>query len=109
MLAYLLLTALSCMCSSLLQADGLAQSGDFVKVLLIAQKCIADSAVVQIPSACLLQHASSTQQQPTTWCAGLQVPISCLQWEHRLPLILQEVREADADIICLQELNHFGT
>jgi hypothetical protein len=25
-----------------------------------------------------------------------------------LPLILQEVREADADIICLQELNHFG-
>jgi endonuclease/exonuclease/phosphatase family metal-dependent hydrolase len=38
----------------------------------------------------------------------LQVPISCLQWEHRLPLILQEVREANADIICLQELNHFG-
>jgi hypothetical protein len=37
-----------------------------------------------------------------------QVPISCLQWEHRLPLILQEIREADADIICLQELNHFG-
>jgi mRNA deadenylase 3'-5' endonuclease subunit Ccr4 len=31
-----------------------------------------------------------------------------LQWEHRLPLILQEVREANADIICLQELNHFG-
>lgn len=38
----------------------------------------------------------------------LQVPISCLQWEHRLPLILHEIREADADIICLQELNHFG-
>lgn len=36
------------------------------------------------------------------------MPISCLQWEHRLPLILQEVREANADIICLQELNHFG-
>lgn len=50
------------------------------------------------------------QPVPTTWCAVLllQVPISCLQWEHRLPLILQEVREADADIICLQELNHFG-
>lgn len=41
-------------------------------------------------------------------CYSPQVPISCLQWEHRLPLILQEVREADADIICLQELNHFG-
>lgn len=49
------------------QADGLAQTGDFVKV-----------------------------------------PISCLQWEHRLPLILQEIRAADADIVCLQELNHFG-
>jgi nocturnin len=53
-------------CTFNLLADGLAQSGDFVKV-----------------------------------------PISCLQWEHRLPLILQEIREADADIICLQELNHF--
>eukprot|EP00878_Enallax_costatus_P027094 GHUV01029138.1.p1 GENE.GHUV01029138.1~~GHUV01029138.1.p1 ORF type:complete len:304 (+),score=44.01 GHUV01029138.1:593-1504(+) len=49
-------------------ADGLAQSGDFVKV-----------------------------------------PISCLMWEHRLPLILQEIKAADADIICLQELNHFDT
>lgn len=38
----------------------------------------------------------------------LQVPISSLQWEHRFPLILQEIREADADIVCLQELNHFG-
>jgi len=51
----------------LLQADGLAQTGDFVKV-----------------------------------------PISCLQWEYRLPMILQEIRAANADIICLQELNHFG-
>lgn len=49
-------------------ADGLAQSGDFVKV-----------------------------------------PISCLSWEYRLPLILQEIRAANADIICLQELNHFDT
>jgi nocturnin len=53
-------------CTFNVLADGLAQSGDFVKV-----------------------------------------PISCLQWEHRLPLILQEIWEADADIICLQELNHF--
>lgn len=51
-------------------------------------------------------HAARTHRAV---CAVLlQVPISCLQWEHRLPLILQEVREADADIICLQELNHFG-
>lgn len=38
-----------------------------------------------------------------------KVPISCLMWEHRLPLILQEVRAANADILCLQELNHFDT
>eukprot|EP00882_Tetradesmus_deserticola_P021706 GHRQ01023503.1.p1 GENE.GHRQ01023503.1~~GHRQ01023503.1.p1 ORF type:complete len:141 (+),score=23.17 GHRQ01023503.1:276-698(+) len=37
-----------------------------------------------------------------------KVPISCLMWEHRLPLIMQEIRAANADIICLQELNHFG-
>lgn len=53
----------------------------------------------------------STNQPPNPTpnrLSRVQVPISCLQWEHRLPLILQEVREADADIICLQELNHFG-
>lgn len=32
-----------------------------------------------------------------------------LQWEQRAPLILQELSLADADIICLQEVNHFGT
>jgi endonuclease/exonuclease/phosphatase family metal-dependent hydrolase len=47
-------------------------------------------------------------QAADTIVVVLQVPISCLQWEHRLPLILQEIWEADADIICLQELNHFG-
>ncbi|KAG2495540.1 hypothetical protein HYH03_006483 [Edaphochlamys debaryana] len=35
------------------------------------------------------------------------VPPSCLEWEYRKPLLLQELLEADADIICLQELNHF--
>jgi mRNA deadenylase 3'-5' endonuclease subunit Ccr4 len=30
---------------------------------------------------------------------------AALEWEHRLPLLLAELREADADIICLQEVN----
>ncbi|KAG2449617.1 hypothetical protein HYH02_005150 [Chlamydomonas schloesseri] len=30
-----------------------------------------------------------------------------LEWEYRKPLLLQEIMEANADIICLQELNHF--
>lgn len=30
-----------------------------------------------------------------------------LQWEHRAPLILRELALANADIICLQEVNHF--
>ena len=31
-----------------------------------------------------------------------------LEWEHRLPLVLQELQEADADIICLQEVNRMA-
>lgn len=52
---------------------------------------------------CAVRHSPTDKGM-----VSLQVPISCLQWEHRGPLILQEIREADADIICLQELNHFG-
>ncbi|KXZ50586.1 hypothetical protein GPECTOR_16g761 [Gonium pectorale] len=36
-----------------------------------------------------------------------RVPPGCLEWEYRRPLLLQEILEANADIICLQELNHF--
>lgn len=36
-----------------------------------------------------------------------KVPPGCLEWEYRKPLLLQEIFEANADIICLQELNHF--
>lgn len=31
-----------------------------------------------------------------------------LEWHYRLPLLLAELQEANADIICVQELNHFG-
>lgn len=55
-----------------------------------------------------MQHWQCQGHLDTESLIIVQVPISCLMWEHRLPLILQEIRAADADIICLQELNHFG-
>ncbi|GIL66810.1 hypothetical protein Vafri_20325 [Volvox africanus] len=36
-----------------------------------------------------------------------RAPPACLEWGYRRPLLLQEILEANADIICLQELNHF--
>ncbi|GBG76850.1 hypothetical protein CBR_g23065 [Chara braunii] len=47
-------------------ADGLAQTGDFVKA-----------------------------------------PLAALEWAGRAPLLLGEILRADADFICLQEVNHF--
>lgn len=38
----------------------------------------------------------------------LQVPGEVLEWRFRFPLILQEIRESQADVICLQECNHYG-
>ncbi len=31
-----------------------------------------------------------------------------LTWEYRLPMIIAEVAESGADVVCLQEANHFG-
>ena len=38
----------------------------------------------------------------------MQVPLKVLEWEQRWPLILTEIQEADADLICLQEVNNYG-
>ena len=32
-----------------------------------------------------------------------------LSWERRSPQILQEIVESKADLICLQEVNRYGT
>ena len=37
-----------------------------------------------------------------------QVPSSLLEWDSRWPLILKEIQEADADLVCLQEVNKYG-
>jgi len=37
----------------------------------------------------------------------VKVPPEVLEWDYRMPLMLAEVAESEADIICIQELNHF--
>lgn len=38
----------------------------------------------------------------------IRVPVQYLQWEYRRPLILQQLSHCKADIICLQEVDHFN-
>jgi mRNA deadenylase 3'-5' endonuclease subunit Ccr4 len=35
----------------------------------------------------------------------MQADQDVLEWDFRLPLIISEIREANADILCLQEVN----
>ena len=37
-----------------------------------------------------------------------QVPRELLSWEARAPLLLEEILDSAADIICLQEVNRYG-
>lgn len=37
----------------------------------------------------------------------IRAPQEALQWDHRKALLLAEITAADADIVCLQECNHF--
>jgi len=37
----------------------------------------------------------------------VRCPPAALEWPARLPLILEEIRGADADVVCMQEVNHF--
>ena len=41
-------------------------------------------------------------------CYASQADPAALSWELRAPLLLQELLEADASVICLQECNRFG-
>jgi hypothetical protein len=78
MLAYLLLTALSCMCLSLLQADGLAQSGDFVKVLLIAKNALLTLQLCRYHlHACYSMQAARSSNQPPGVLACRSLSAAC--------------------------------
>jgi nocturnin len=35
------------------------------------------------------------------------VPPEVLEWDYRFQLVMAEVAESSADIICIQELNHY--
>ncbi|GAQ84331.1 CCR4-NOT transcription complex subunit 6 [Klebsormidium nitens] len=37
----------------------------------------------------------------------VKVPSKLLDWESRAPVLLRELEESGADVICLQEVNHF--
>jgi endonuclease/exonuclease/phosphatase family metal-dependent hydrolase len=37
-----------------------------------------------------------------------QVPKDILEWSTRAPKLLEKILEASPDIVCLQELNHYG-
>eukprot|EP00775_Hariotina_reticulata_P003332 gene3332-3609_t len=87
----------------------------FVQRMLSSQQCsLLQRAEVSLETSCVSSSYPFRVATFNILADGLaqtgdfvKVPISCLQWEYRLPLILQEIRAANADIICLQELNHF--
>ncbi|GAX79232.1 hypothetical protein CEUSTIGMA_g6672.t1 [Chlamydomonas eustigma] len=37
----------------------------------------------------------------------VKTPLPLLEWSYRMPLIIEELKEAQADIICLQEVNRY--
>ncbi len=42
------------------------------------------------------------------FCLQVQVAPHLLEWPARAPLILNEILDSRADLVCLQELNHYG-
>lgn len=75
-------------------ADGLSQHGDFVKARVALRFSRA--------------RRGARPRTLLTVLAPPQAPPHALLWEHRLPRVLAELESADADVICLQEVNHFG-
>ena len=47
-------------------------------------------------------------RQPSSPLVRRQVPAEVLEWGNRSALLLEEILEGDADIIALQEVNHYG-
>ena len=54
--------------------------------------------------------------QPVQSCSNLaglahssfiRCPVDALKWSYRGPLVLQEILRSDADIVCLEEVDHF--
>ncbi len=90
-------------------ADGLAQHGDFVKVHIpLLRQCSAETAV---PGKCpygfvahLLVNRRGSDDMPVH-----QVTQQALCWSYRAEKLLQLILEPQPDIVCLQEVNRYGT
>ena len=90
-------------------ADGLAQHGDFVKVHIP----YSGSAVLKLQCrlkspygfvAHLLVNRCGSDDMPV-----LQVTQQALRWSYRAEKLLQLILEPQPDIVCLQEVNRYGT
>ena len=45
----------------------------------------------------------------TPWTnSSTLIPLDWLDWEQRWPLLIKAIRDADADIVALQEVDHVG-
>lgn len=38
----------------------------------------------------------------------MQTPKRALEWTYRAPLLVEEILNSRPDIVCLQEVNHYG-
>ncbi len=90
-------------------ADGLAQHGDFVKV----HRPYSRSAMLKLQCqfkcaygfvAHLLVKMRGSDDIPV-----LQVTQQALCWSYRAEKLLQLILEPQPDIVCLQEVNRYGT
>ncbi len=90
-------------------ADGLAQNGDFVKVHIP----YSGSAMLELQChlkctsgfvAHLLVNRHGSDDMPVH-----QVTQQALCWSYRAEKLLQLILEPQPDIVCLQEVNRYGT
>ena len=77
-------------------ADGLAQHGDFVRVCGAIRRF-----------SLIWFFADPVRPALNAHC--LQVPQQALEWSFRQHLVLEEILKPQADIVCLQEVNTYGT
>lgn len=90
-------------------ADGLAQHGDFVKVHIPH----SGSAILNLQ--CRLKCASGfvahlfVTRRDSDDMSVHQVTQQALCWSSRAEKLLQQILEPQPDIVCLQEVNRYGT
>lgn len=94
-------------------ADGLAQDGGFIRVGGCSWTRAENVSISMQRSKHVRQQGyRACGRNISIVCMGsaihVQAPEEALQWDHRKTLLLAEIAAADADIVCLQECNHFG-